>query len=49
MGSANEMIEHFEQVVLLKYVPKDKIQPHIDEYTIIGKQLNKLIQNWRKF
>jgi len=49
MGSANEMVEHFEQMILLGYAPKEEIQPHIDEYTIVGKQLNKLIQNWRKF
>ncbi len=47
MGSANEMIEHLEQTSLLRYAPADFVQPLIDEYTIIAKQLNKLIQNWR--
>jgi four helix bundle protein len=47
MGSANEMIEHLEQTVLLKYVLAESVQPLIDEYTIIAKQLNKLIRNWR--
>ena len=47
MGSANEMIEHLEQIALLKYAPAEIVQPIIDEYTIIAKQLNKLIQNWR--
>jgi four helix bundle protein len=46
MGSANEMVEHLEQVVTLKYAPSEFIQPMIDEYTIVAKQLNKLIQNW---
>ncbi len=46
MGSANEMIEHLEQAITLKYARPDVVQPLIDEYTIIGKQLNKLIQNW---
>jgi four helix bundle protein len=47
MGSANEMIEHLEQTVLLKYALAESVQPLIDEYTIIAKQLNKLIRNWR--
>jgi four helix bundle protein len=49
MGSANEMIEHLEQVVELGYAPSEDVQPHIDEYTVVAKQLNKLIHNWRKF
>ncbi len=48
MGSANEMVEHLEQSVTLKYASLEAAQPLIDEYTIIAKQLNKLIQNWRK-
>ena len=48
MGSANEMVEHLEQSVTLKYTPCEIAQPFIDEYTIIAKQLNKLIQNRRK-
>jgi len=47
MGSANEMVEHLEQTALLKYAPIESVQPLIDEYTIIAKQLNKLIHNWR--
>ena len=46
MGSANEMVEHLEQTALLKYVPVEVVQPMIDEYIIVAKQLNKLIQNW---
>ena len=46
MGSANEMVEHLEQAVLLKYAPTESVQLLINEYTIIAKQLNKLIQNW---
>ena len=49
MGSANEMVEHLEQSVTLKYTMCEVAQPLIDEYTIVAKQLNKLIQNWRKF
>ncbi len=46
MGSANEMVEHLEQTILLKYAPTEIIQPMIEEYTVVAKQLNKLIQNW---
>ncbi len=47
MGSANEMIEHLEQTVLPRYASSETVQPLIDEYTIVAKQLNKLIQDWR--
>jgi four helix bundle protein len=49
MGSANEMVEHLEQVVMLEYASTKIVQPLADEYTIVAKELNKLIQNWRKF
>ncbi len=49
MGSANEMAEHLDQAVLLHYLPVEPVQPLIEEYTVVAKQLNKLIQNWRKF
>ena len=48
MGSANEMVEHLEQSVTLRYTTSESAQPMINEYTIVAKQLNKLIQNWRK-
>ena len=48
MGSANEMVEHLETSVELRYIPDDTCKPYIDEYTITAKQLTKLIQNWRK-
>lgn len=47
MGSANEMVEHLEQAVMLEYAPAKAVKPLIDDYTIVAKQLNKLIQNWR--
>jgi four helix bundle protein len=49
MGSANEMVEHLEQAVMLEYAPTEIVQPLIDDYTIVAKQLNKLIQTWRAF
>ena len=48
MGSANEMVEHLEQTAMLRYASSEAVQPMIDEYTIVAKQLNKLIQNWHK-
>ena len=49
MGSANEMVEHLETAVALSYTSQETCQPYIEEYTIVAKQLNKLIQNWQKF
>lgn len=49
MGSANEMAEHLDQAIQLSYLPSTITQPLIDEYVVVAKQLNKLIQNWRKF
>jgi hypothetical protein len=49
MGSANEMIEHLETAIALEYASQDICQPHIEQYTIVAKQLNKLSQKWRKF
>jgi four helix bundle protein len=48
MGSANEMIEHLETAVALEYTPANSCQSYIEQYTIVAKQLNRLIQNWRK-
>ena len=48
MGSANEMAEHLDQTILLKYLPPEPVEQLIEEYTVVAKQLNKLIQNWRK-
>lgn len=46
MGSANEMVEHLETAVALSYASGDVCQAHIEAYTIVAKQLNKLIQAW---
>ncbi|HLF26521.1 MAG TPA: four helix bundle protein [Anaerolineae bacterium] len=48
MGSANEMVEHLEQAVTLEYTSTENAQLMIEEYVVVAKQLNKLIQNWRK-
>ncbi len=46
MGSANEMIEHLRTAVSLGYISREVGQMYIDEYTIVAKQLNRLIQVW---
>ena len=48
MGSANEMVEHLETAVALAYASQDACRPYVEEYVITAKQLNKLIQDWRK-
>jgi four helix bundle protein len=48
MGSANEMIEHLETAVALGYASQDTCQPYIEQYTVVAKQLNRLIQTWHK-
>jgi hypothetical protein len=43
-------IEAYQRANLaLEYVSQDICQPYIEQYTIVAKQLNKLIQIWRKF
>ncbi len=47
MGSANEMEVHFEIARVLEYVTEEERDAFVEEYRIIGKQLNRLIQYWR--
>jgi four helix bundle protein len=49
LGSANEIVEHLETSVALRYSSSETCQPYIEEYVITAKQLNKLIQNWQSF
>ncbi len=49
MGSANEMVEHLETAMALGYAAQEICHPYVEEYTIVAKQLNRLIQKWRKF
>ena len=39
MGSANEMIEHLETAVALKYTSQDACQPYIEEYTVVATSI----------
>lgn len=48
MGSSNEVIARLETALRAGYIDKRTHQELTDMWTIVGKQLNKLIQNWRK-
>ena len=47
LGSANEMEVHFDVAHELEYVTAEERTYYIDEYTIVGKQLTRLVQYWR--
>jgi len=49
MGSCNEMIVHLKIAKELGYIDAETCDEWIEAYTVIGKQLNKLIQVWRDF
>ncbi len=49
MASANEIEAHLETARELAYVSVAEAKKYIEEYQIIGKQLNRLIQAWRSF
>jgi four helix bundle protein len=46
LGSNNEMLVHLKVAASLDYIPKGHCAELIDGYTIIGKQLHRLIQRW---
>ncbi len=47
LGSANEMEVHFDVAEELGYITTEEHTHFSDEYTIVGKQLTRLIQYWR--
>lgn len=49
LGSANEMVVHLEIAEAIGYLTQEEIQPLIDEYEIIGKQIYRLAETWRTF
>ena len=49
MGEANEMVVHVEICGSLGYIEAASCQHLVEEYTIIGKQLYRLMSNWRTF
>jgi four helix bundle protein len=49
MGSANEMETHLRIAAQLGYLAEPDLAELIDGYDHIGRQLNRLIANWRQF
>jgi four helix bundle protein len=47
MGSANEMVVHFEISAQLAYATHEDCQQFAVGYEAIGKQLHMLIARWR--
>ena len=47
LGSCNEVQVLLDMLKDLSYIREDMYQSFKEEYTILGKQLNKLIENWR--
>jgi four helix bundle protein len=48
MASANEMEVHLKIAAQLGYLSQAKAEPLVQEYVIVGKQLNRLITVWRQ-
>ena len=49
MASANEMETHLHVTERLGYLPSAELGELIDGYNHIGRQLNRLITNWKSF
>lgn len=49
LGSANEMEVHISMAKDLGYWQDDSAEEVLLKYQILGKKLNKLIQNWHTF
>jgi four helix bundle protein len=46
-GSANEMVVHLKIAVELGYIPPAEAAALTERYQAIGRQLHRLIENWR--
>ena len=49
IGSANEMEVHISLAKDLNFWSEEFVDDLIKKYQIVGKKLNKLIQNWKAF
>jgi four helix bundle protein len=47
LGSANEMLVHIQIAEQLDYISKETRENLDSPYTIVAKQLNRLMRNWR--
>jgi four helix bundle protein len=49
LGSANETVVLLEIAVAVGYVSQDTVQPLIDGYEVVAKQLFRLSESWKDF
>jgi four helix bundle protein len=49
LGSANEMIVHLEVGNAIGYFEQSEIEPLMEGYEIVAKQLYRLVQSWQDF
>ncbi len=49
MGSCNEVIARLEAALQSGYIDSITCNGLIEEWTVVGKQLNKLIRNWHSY
>ncbi len=47
MDSTNEMMVHIRVALELGYCTEEEARELLDAYAVVGKQLNRLIQQWR--
>ncbi len=47
LGSCDELVSHLADANNINLITKNVFAELIAEYTIVGKQLNKLKQNWK--
>ena len=49
IGESNEMEVHLETARDLGLLPKDLCNDLLKKYQVLGRKLNRLIKNWKKF
>lgn len=49
IGSCNEMTVHLSMAKDFSYLDGEYLDNLLERYDILGRKLNKLIQNWQKF
>ena len=49
LGSANEVIVHLKIAGTLNYAEEARLLALVEGYTIVAKQLHRLIQTWQSF
>jgi len=49
LGSNNELLSHLEDASLAGYLKKDTYSGLVKNYNIVGKQIFRLKEKWKKF